>query len=125
MFELFMMGGVLFMSLVTFAFIGAIVVAVKSLINIMSGEVNDSTFQQLGYVKSAGLLALVIGVLGQMIGLYSAFSSIEQMGSVSPAMLAGGLKVSSITTMWGLMCYVLSLIIFLVLSAMAKNKQQQ
>lgn len=121
MFELFVMGGTLFMSLVTLAFVGAIVVAIKSALSIFGGNAGDAIHRQLGFIKSAGLLALVLGVLGQLIGLYSAFEAIEQMLTVAPAMLAGGLKVSSITTIWGLICYVLSLIAYLGLSAAAKK----
>lgn len=66
-------------------------------------------------IKSAGLLAAVTGILGQLIGLFSAFEAIQQMGTVSPAMLAGGLKVSIITTMYGIVIYIIALIISLVL----------
>jgi len=56
-----------------------------------------------------GLLALATGILGQVIGLYKMFEGIEMMNGVSPAMIAGGLKVSSITTLYGLLIYILSL----------------
>ena len=65
-------------------------------------------------IKGIGLLAVVVGILGQMIGLFSAFQAIEQMGSVSPAMLAGGLKVSSITTIYGLIIYVVAILLSIV-----------
>lgn len=109
------------MSLVTLALVGAVIIGIKSAITIFGGNVSESIDRQLGYIKSAGLLALVLGVLGQMIGLYSAFAAIEQMGSVSPAMLAGGLKVSSITTLWGMVSYVISLLMYLGLSAAVKR----
>jgi len=109
------------MGLVTLALLAGVVISVKSAITIFGGSATESIDRQLGFIKSAGLLALVLGVLGQMIGLYSAFAAIEQMGSVSPAMLAGGLKVSSITTLWGLISYVICLLIYLGLSAVAKK----
>jgi hypothetical protein len=121
MFELFVMGGPLFMSLVTLAFVASLVSATISGVKIFGGGADDTIYRQLGYVKSLGLLALVLGVLGQMIGLYSAFTAIEQMGSVSPAMLAGGLKVSSITSLWGLICYAISLLVYHGLSAATKK----
>lgn len=121
MFELFKMGGPLFMSLITIVFLSGMVVAVRSLISINTGA-TASTKINIGYVRSLGLLALVLGVLGQLIGLYSAFVAIEEMGAVSPALLAGGLKVSSITTIWGLICYALSLLVALGLSAFTKKE---
>lgn len=69
--------------------------------------------KDLDLIKSVGLLALVVGVLGQLIGMFSAFQAIEQIGSISPAMLAGGLKVSSITTIYGLIIYVVSLLLWI------------
>ena len=118
MFELFYMGGPLFMGLLTLIFLVMLAVAVISAKKLMSnGEAN------LSMIKSVGLLALVIGVLGQMIGLYSAFYAIEMMGEggVSPAMLAGGLKVSSITTIYGLIIYALSIAIYLILKGFLKK----
>ena len=50
---------------------------------------------KLTYVKSVGLFTMITGILGQLIGLLDAFKAIEQMGDISPAMLAGGLKVST------------------------------
>ena len=49
-----------------------------------------------------GLFGLVLGLLGQAIALYEAMAAIEAMGSVSPALLAGGLRVSLIAPMYGL-----------------------
>lgn len=60
-------------------------------------------------LKSTGLFALVLGVLGQSIGLYSALSAISQMeGGISSQMLAGGIRVSSITTIYGLIIFVIN-----------------
>lgn len=109
MIELFHMGGMLFMSILTLLFIAVLISAFLYRSN--------STADQKAWnrIKSIGLLALVVGVLGQMIGLYSAFEAIQQMGTVSPAMLAGGLKVSSITTMYGMVIYIISLVIWLIM----------
>ena len=126
MFKLFMMGGPLFMGIITIIFIAALVVSVRAALLIFGGKsvASDQLFRQLGYIKSIGLLALVMGVLGQMIGLYSAFAAMEQMqGGVAPQLLAGGLKVSSITTLWGLLSYVITLLIYLGLSAAVKSKE--
>ena len=54
---------------------------------------------------------LLSSILGQIIGLYAAFEAIEAAADISPAMLAGGLKVSLITTIYGLLIFVISLLI--------------
>ncbi len=73
-------------------------------------------------VRELGLFALIAGVFGQLIGLYEAFSAIEQMGTVSQSMLIGGLKVSSITTIYGmLICLAAWLLYFLLKIKQAKS----
>jgi biopolymer transport protein ExbB/TolQ len=101
MIDLFLEGGLLFMSLLTLLFIGVIYTAVK-------GEKS---------LKLFGLLALTIGILGQLIGIFQMYEGIVSMGGeISQAMLVGGLRVSSITTIYGLLIYSISLIIRLVFS---------
>jgi biopolymer transport protein ExbB/TolQ len=116
MFELFWMGGVEFMSILTLMFLASLLFAIRASVAVFSkGEKGEQVNSKLNYVKSFGLLALVTGILGQLIGMYSAFSAIEQMGEVSQAMLAGGLKVSSITTIYGLLIFVITRLIWFVI----------
>ena len=75
----------------------------------------EKTKDKLDLIRSFGLLALVTGVLGQLIGLFDALKFIEKAGQIAPGMLAGGIKVSMITTLYGLTIYVISLIIWIVL----------
>ena len=67
-----------------------------------------------GPLKEFGLLGLSVGVLGQLIGLYQAFSVLEgfeeAMGEAAgEGLIAGGLKVSLTTTLYGLVIYIVSL----------------
>lgn len=63
-----------------------------------------------------GSLAFLIGIFGQMVGLIEAFDSIHSIGGsgVSPAVLAGGLKVSFIPPFFGMMLLLISAIIWFV-----------
>jgi len=47
-------------------------------------------------------LAPMLGVMGTVIGMISAFDSIEAAGDISPAVVAGGIKVALLTTVFGL-----------------------
>ena len=94
----FMMGGPLFMFFLTLLLIGVIYAAL----------------QRKAILKEFGLAALAFGFLGQLIGLLGAFEAIEAAGGVSQSILAGGLKVSSITSIYGLMIYCTSLSIRIV-----------
>ncbi len=119
MFELFYMGGPLFMGILTLIFMAMIVVAVVNGIPILRAEVDlDNSARKIGYVKSLGLFAAIIGILGQLIGLFMAFNAIESAGDVSPSLVAGGFKVSMITTLYGLFIYAISLFIWFGLSFM-------
>jgi biopolymer transport protein ExbB/TolQ len=111
MLDFFMQGGLLFMSLLSLLFIGVIVFGIRSF--------KDS--KSLKFMKSIGLLALVVGILGQLIGLFSAFSTMELMEEgISPQILAGGLKVSMITTLYGIFIFIISLVFGLIRNLQAK-----
>lgn len=106
MIELFQMGGMLFMSILTIELGVVVFFVVKGIIN------NESN---TGKIKSAGLLAAITGILGQLIGLFDAFQAIQHVGTVSPGVLAAGLKVSMITTMYGIFIYFIAVLASLVL----------
>ena len=77
---------------------------------------------KLTYVKSVGLFTMITGILGQLIGLLEAFKAIERVGDISPAMLAGGLKVSMITTLYGILIYLVSILIWFLLDLLHQKK---
>ncbi len=47
-------------------------------------------------------LAPSLGFFGTVIGLVEAFDTIEQVGDISPTVVAGGMKIALITTIYGL-----------------------
>lgn len=57
-----------------------------------------------------GALAFCTGVLGTSIGLYSALLAIPELGGVSQEMLANGLRVASITGIYGLLVFMISIV---------------
>ena len=86
MINLFFEGGILFMSVISFFLI-------------MTGV---SFYTHSEKLKTYGNLGLVSGLLGSFIGLYSAFNFIQQAGNVSPSVLAGGLRVALICSIYGM-----------------------
>ncbi len=115
--KLFLMGGPLFMGILTILLVIMLAVAIYFLISIGSGEANgnESFRHRLSYLKSIGLFTMITGILGQLIGLMAAFKAIERAMDISPAMLAGGLKVSMITTLYGILIYMLSILLWFLL----------
>lgn len=78
----------------------------------------------LSYIKNIGLFGLVFGIFGQLIGLYMAFDTIQDIGNISPAMLAGGLKVSMITTLYGMVIFLFANLFWFGLKLFRSGKIQ-
>ena len=110
------------MGILTLLLLVIILIAGRMGSRILNGNIDDlETFRhRLSYLKTLGALTMSIGLLGTFIGLYSAFIGIEAMDGVSQAMLAGGLKVASITGLYGIIIYVFSIITWLWLDSRLK-----
>ncbi len=67
-------------------------------------------------IASISWLAVGWGVLGQILGLISAFDTIEAAGNVSPGVLAGGLKISFLTTAFGLLTFLIGRLLIIGLT---------
>lgn len=128
MLELFYKGGPLFMGILTILLIVVVAVAIINGLSLVRGAIGnkEERLRKIGYTRSVGLFALIIGVLGQLIGLFSAFQAIE-LGAVqvSPTIIAAGFKVSMITTMYGIVIYVISLMLWLGLSMTVEKSLKQ
>jgi hypothetical protein len=122
----FVMGGSLFMGILTVLFVIMLAVSVYFLVVILSGRSSGKTHlaHRLGYIKSIGLFTMITGILGQLIGLFSAFKAIEAAADISPAIMAGGLKVSMITTLTGIFMYLVSIILWFVLDLLHHRRQE-
>lgn len=89
---------------------------------LMSNNYSDS---RLSVLKSLGLFAFVFGLLGQFIGMYGALQSIAAMQvEISPALLAGGIKVSSISSIYGMIIFVISYLIWFGINAFKSTKSE-
>ncbi|MCZ2443562.1 MAG: MotA/TolQ/ExbB proton channel family protein [Flavobacteriales bacterium] len=56
----------------------------------------------LSWINLCIALAPMLGFLGTVIGMIIAFEAIEAAGDISPSIVAGGMKVALITTVFGL-----------------------
>lgn len=56
----------------------------------------------LSWVALFIALAPMLGFMGTVIGMIQAFEDIEAMGDISPTVVAGGIKVALLTTVFGL-----------------------
>jgi len=124
--KLFYMGGPLFMGILTLILICMVAWAIYHVFPVLTGkEINLSKIKsKLGHIKTIGTFGLVTGILGQLVGLYAAFSAIEQAGEVKQAMLAGGLKVSMICNIYGVLIFLFSLLLWFILDLIISKKSE-
>ncbi|WP_375579661.1 MotA/TolQ/ExbB proton channel family protein [Marivirga tractuosa] len=98
-------GGIEFMSVLFLLLLGVIVTSVLTFKNRAD---NIKANKWLKISQDIALFALVLGILGQLVGLLAAFQALEEMGEVSQGILAGGLKISSYTTVYGIFIFLLA-----------------
>ena len=115
LFERLNEGGPFFMYPLLFILILIIVLIVKGFLEKGSVEKTKSL------ISSIALFAIVWGFLGQIIGLIGAFDAIEAIGEVSPAMLAGGLKVAFLAPVFGMFNFLIGRLGIIVLTWIKKD----
>ncbi|MBR1637203.1 MAG: hypothetical protein IJ687_05075 [Bacteroidales bacterium] len=109
MLTLFMEGGPIFMSILTILLVAIFFAAWKA----------------PRWVKEIGSFALVFGFFSQLLGLRQMFSALQEVSMalenvsgifdiISPGVLFGGLKVSFIPVLYGVIIYLVSLIVRIV-----------
>ncbi|MCX7861395.1 MAG: MotA/TolQ/ExbB proton channel family protein [Bacteroidales bacterium] len=67
------------------------------------GSVQSSNLERgLTWISLAIAIAPMLGFLGTVVGMVEAFDAIEVAGDISPTIVAGGIKVALLTTIFGL-----------------------
>jgi len=111
-----MEGGPFFMFPILFLLILILVLIVKGFIN------KNNNTKTISLISSIGWFTLVWGILGQTIGLIGAFDAIQANGSVSPGIMAGGLKISLLTSLFGSFVFLVARLGIIILIWMQKEK---
>jgi hypothetical protein len=123
MFELFIEGGWQFMGLITIMALVMLFFSFKAAARIFGHSEAKAAphSNSLYYIRFFGMLALVTGVLGQVVGLYEAMKQIAEEGGITQAVLAAGFRVSSITTLYGFIVFLLAHLIWFGLDYKARS----
>ncbi len=111
-------GGPLFMSLILICLLVAIFFLIRGFLS-LNKDVGVSK-KMSALASDASLLGLVLGFLGSIIGLITAFDIVEATDIISTHRLAGGLKVSFLTTVFGSITFVLIRIGIIILKMFHK-----
>jgi len=118
LFDRFLEGGALFMSLILICLLMSIFFTVKSILKIKTDiEVSKKT---LKHISDSGTLGLALGVMGAFLGLISAFDVLEASGAAEPAIIAGGVKVALLSPLFGLLTFSFSKLAILILRIIQK-----
>tara|TARA_R110002033_G_scaffold94179_1_gene143303 strand:+ start:2701 stop:3060 length:360 start_codon:yes stop_codon:yes gene_type:complete len=118
-----MEGGPFFMTLILISLLLSLFFLVKGFLSLKSYP--EKSNKMLRLVSDASLLGLVLGFLGSIIGLIGAFDAIESFDKMDSAILAGGLKVSFLTTVFGSFVFIISRIGILILRSMIKEQNPE
>ena len=79
------------------------------LIMIVRGLIKSGNQRKtISLISSLGAIALAWGFLGQIIGMIGAFDAIEAVEGVSMGIMAGGLKISLLSPLFGLVVFIIS-----------------
>ncbi len=126
--DLFFMGGPTFMGILTILLIITTAWIIYHFVLAYSSKQpnKEKLLRKIGYGKSMGLFALVTGIYGQMTGIYTMFSVIEEVflkgNEVKPALIFGAIKVTMVCTIYGILIYLFSLVLWFVASLIIEKK---
>ena len=118
LFNRFMEGGALFMSLILICLLISIYFIVKSILNIKTNI--EISKKMLKHISDSGTLGLALGVMGAFLGLITAFDVLEASGEAEPSIVAGGLKVALLSPLFGLFTFSVSKLAILILRIIQK-----
>ncbi|MBQ0787603.1 MAG: MotA/TolQ/ExbB proton channel family protein [Oceanihabitans sp.] len=112
-------GGFFMMTLILICLLLSIFFLIKGFMDVKKN--NAVSKKMLKLATDSSLLGLVIGFFASVFGLISAFDSLEAMGNADPAVFAGGLKVSLLTALFGLLTFIIARIGILLLRGLQKE----
>jgi len=118
LFNRFMEGGALFMSLILICLLISIYFIVKSILNIKTNI--EISKKMLKHISDSGTLGLALGVMGAFLGLITAFDVLEASGEAEPSIVAGGLKIALLSPLFGLFTFSVSKLAILILRIIQK-----
>jgi biopolymer transport protein ExbB/TolQ len=113
MIRLFVLGGP-YMYVLTVLALVVLVLSVKKFIDLFSRTTPEPArlARGLNAILFWGCISAVLGFLGQFSGTYLSLMAIRRAGLVDPALLAKGVAISLITTVFGLMILAVATIVW-------------
>jgi biopolymer transport protein ExbB len=76
---------------------------------------NRKVMTWINYISVIAQASPMLGLLGTVIGMVSAFGTLKEAGAADPSQLAGDISVALLTTLWGLINAIPCIIVFYIL----------
>ncbi|MFM8565913.1 MAG: MotA/TolQ/ExbB proton channel family protein [Bacteroidota bacterium] len=92
----------------------------KAIVSLGSVE-NGKLERGVSWISLFIALAPMLGFMGTVIGMIQAFDAIEAAGDISPSLVAGGIKVALLTTVFGLIAAMILQVFYNLIVAMIDN----
>lgn len=116
-------GGMLPMSLILISFFLMIFLIFKASVKLGS---NYSRFKKyVSLVNQIALVALVIGLFTQLVGLIQVFDAFESLDKVNPASFASGIKVALLAPLFGWLVFLIGRIATFILTWIYKDNESE
>ncbi|MDQ7917160.1 MotA/TolQ/ExbB proton channel family protein [Mesonia sp. MT50] len=78
--------------------------------------------KSISLLSSLSLFALVWGFFGQLLGLIQVFDTIESLDNIAPAIIAGGIKITVLSPLFGMFTFLIGRVFIMVLTILKKEK---
>ena len=112
--NIYIAGGPTFMHPITLLFLFNLGVSAYVIINYVKRRSIDNKWIET--IKHVGGLALAVGTIGTLAGLFFAFDALEASAEVIPfQVIMGGLKVALINILYGLFIFCISMTVYVAL----------
>lgn len=82
----------------------------------------DRRKQGLNSLLVLGSMSVVVGMLGQIMGIWYALEAIIEAEDISPAIIIEGLKASFGTTIFGFIIFIFAFVVWLIFNYIPKRK---
>lgn len=77
----------------------------------------------LDLIRMAGLVALAVGFMSQIIGIVQALEAIREAGDISPQLVMAGATISFYAPIWGFMVFIFSMLFYFILKEIITSKR--
>lgn len=114
MLDLYTAGGT-YMPLLCVLALCVLVLSIKKGIDAFRKVSTPATERSVQLLLHLGIFSFFVGIFSQLVGLLMALQAIEIMPSVSPVIIATGLKTSLIAPAFGTLIFLLSFLVWSIL----------